>query len=110
MLLFKATLRWWDPDHGGDEGRTFKGTIRLKDFGGTIVIQSEAVTIELPNEWMFSSHKLKSANSRARVVLLQLGENGIRIQLTMGISDSNDAGKAVVEFFKRAGAGANNNK
>ena len=106
MLAFKATLRWWDPT--GEEN-IFQGTIRLMDSGETIAIHYSSGSLALPKVWTFSSHKLKSTNARARVVLLLL-ENGTRVQLTMGITGNNsDPGKAVVEFFERATAKTINN-
>ena len=49
--------------------------------------------------WIMDTHKVKSQNAVARVVLIT-NANGARMQLTFNVADA-DMGKAVEKFLQR---------
>ena len=105
LLAINATLRWWGPT--GEEKLFYQGVVRLNKChgSGTIGIRcGDRPIIDLPKTWNnFSSHKLKTKNSKARVVVIVCDDSS-RIQLTVGITENSDSGKAAVEFFTRVAA------
>ena len=105
LLAINATLRWWGPD--GEQRLFYQGVVRLKEChgSGTIGIGcGGSGVIDLPRTWNnFSSHKLKTKNSKARVIVIVCDDSS-RIQLTVGITDKSDPGKAAAEFFRRVAA------
>lgn len=98
-----GSLRWWD----ADGPHHYQGRVIFKSRNGFRGFSTKECHLNLGDgPWNVTKHKVKSPNSKARVVCInfdELGYNGLyRIQFTAAITDLSDDGQLLFLAVKKA--------
>ena len=103
MLTFNATVARFDAN--GDQEQYYQGKCRLKQLhSNSIQLKCGDYAISLRSQaWTLRYCKLKSKNSRARVVFIKRLHDGLSFQITTGIGKESDSGRAVIAFLVQKG-------